>query len=120
MLKAEVDKVTTKIEICGDLQSLCNDLANLLRGINGKLNEHSSDMGHQFRVLFTTGFMDGICFDSDREHMEAYLEEGDKMHKTGKALETLLKLLKDSDNSDMNKMAQGLMDILGGASGETE
>lgn len=56
-----------------------------------------------FRVMFTKGFMDGICFDDDREQMEHYLAEGDKNVKKNKekreelseALDDFLDFLKE-------------------------
>ena len=78
MLKAEVNDKTTSIEICGNLQDMCVDLTRILSAINERLSEKDHAVGHAFRVMFTKGFMDGICFDDDREHMEHYLAEGDR------------------------------------------
>lgn len=80
MLKAEVTEKYTKIEINATLAQLCSDLTHILRGVNKRLSENP-EAGHQFRVVFTKGFMDGICFDDDREHMEHYLAEGDESEK---------------------------------------
>ena len=78
MLKAEVNDKTTSIEICGNLQDICVDLTRILSAINERLSEKDHELGHTFRVVFTKGFMDGVCFDDDREHMEHYLAEGDQ------------------------------------------
>ena len=78
MLKADVTKEYTKLEIVGDLNDICVDLTHVLSAINERLSEKDAKVGHMFRVMFTKGFMDGVCFDDDREHMEHYLAEGDK------------------------------------------
>lgn len=84
MLKADVTKEYTKLEIVGDLKDICVDLTHVLSAINERLSERDSGVGHAFRVMFTKGFMDGICFDDDREHMEHYLAEGDKNEERNK------------------------------------
>ena len=81
MLKAEVNKNHVNIEINANLPTLCADLAKILSSINDRLSENDPSLGHEFRVLFTKGYMDGVCFDDDREHMEHYLAEGDKDYK---------------------------------------
>ena len=78
MLKIEVNKSKCSIEIVADLQTLCADISTVLGAIDDKLTEQNAQIGHQFKILFTKGFMDGICFSTDREHMEHYLAEGDK------------------------------------------
>lgn len=79
MFKADVNDKYTKIEIVGDLKDICTDLSRILLAVNEKLSEKSEKIGHDFRMMFTKGFMDGVCFDDDREHMEHYLAEGDKL-----------------------------------------
>jgi hypothetical protein len=78
MLKANVNDKETSVEICGSLQDICVDLTRILSAINEKLSDKDHELGHMFRVMFTKGFMDGLCFDDDREHMEHYLAEGDR------------------------------------------
>lgn len=103
MLKADVNKEFTKLEIVGDLKDICTDLTHILSAINERLSEKDAEIGHMFRVMFTKGFMDGICFDDDREHMEHYLAEGDKNVKKNKekreelseALDDFLDFLKE-------------------------
>ena len=84
MLKAEVTKETTKLEINGTLPDICTDLTNILRAVNERLSERDHELGHKFRVVFTKGFMDGICFEDDRQHMEHYLAEADEKEKKAK------------------------------------
>lgn len=84
MLKSEITKEHTKVEINGTLTDICADLTRILHAINERLSEKDHETGHAFRVLFTKGFMDGICFGDDREHMEHYLAEGDRTLKKGK------------------------------------
>ena len=84
MLKAEVTKETTTIEIMGTLPEICTDLTNILRAVNERLSEKDHELGHKFRVVFTKGFMDGICFEDDRQHMEHYLAEADEKEKKSK------------------------------------
>lgn len=79
MFKADVNDEYTKLEIVGDLKGICTDLANILRAVNERLSEKDAKLGHEFRMIFTKGFMDGVCFNDDREHMEHYLAEGDKL-----------------------------------------
>lgn len=94
MLKADVNNEFCKLELCGDLQDICVDLTRVLSAINEKLTEKSPAVGHAFRVVFTKGYMDGVCFDDDREHMEHYLAEGDRNEernkKKGKSLADFL------------------------------
>jgi len=85
MLKADVNDKYTKLEIVGDMKDICTDLTRILSAINERLSEKSDKIGHDFRMMFTKGFMDGICFDDDREHMEHYLAEGDKLMEKNKA-----------------------------------
>lgn len=84
MLKAEVTKEYTKLEITGTLTDICTDLTNIMRAINERLSDKDHELGHQFRMIFTKGFMDGICFEDDREHMEHYLAEADEKEKKSK------------------------------------
>lgn len=79
MFKADVNDKYTKLEIVGDLKDICVDLTRILSAINERLSEKNEKLGHDFRMMFTKGFMDGVCFDDDREHMEHYLAEGDKL-----------------------------------------
>lgn len=84
MLKAEVTKEYTKLEIKGTLEDICTDLTRIMCAINERLSEKNHELGHKFRVIFTKGFMDGICFEDDREHMEHYLAEADKAEEKSK------------------------------------
>lgn len=87
MLKAEVTEKYTKVEIVGSLPTICADVAHILSAINERLTENSAELGHEFRVMLTKGYMDGVCFDDDREHMEHYLAEGDSRVKKQKTLQ---------------------------------
>ena len=96
MFKADVNDKYTKIEIVGDLKDICTDLSRILLAVNEKLSEKSEKIGHAFRMMFTKGFMDGVCFDDDREHMEHYLAEGDKLaEKNNAKKEELSEVLDD-------------------------
>lgn len=77
MLKVEITKGKCDIDLVGNLQTLCADISTLIRVVNDKLTKQDVELGHTFKILFTKGFMDGICFETDREHMEHYLAEGD-------------------------------------------
>lgn len=81
MLKAKVTKETTELEIMGTLPNICTDLTNMMRAINKRLSERDHELGHEFRVVFTKAFMDGVMFEDDREHMEHYLAEADEKEK---------------------------------------
>lgn len=81
MLKAEINDKVTKIEITGSLANICSDISRIISAINERITEHSPERGHEFKLLFTKGFMDGICFKDDREHMEHYLAEADDAHR---------------------------------------
>lgn len=84
MLKAEIkpngDKTAISIEICEDLRHICAEVNAMIHAIDERLTENDPRLGHEFKVLFTKGFMDGVCFEVDREHMEHYLAEGDKSY----------------------------------------
>lgn len=95
MLKAEITNEETKVEIKGTLPEICSGLARIISAINERLTENDSDLGFKFRVMFTKGFMDGICFDDDPEHMKHYLEVGTKAKEKNKELEKLLDGLLD-------------------------
>lgn len=117
MLKAEITKETTKLEIMGTLPDICTDLTNVLRAINERLSEKDHELGHKFRVVFTKGFMDGICFDDDREHMEHYLAEADEKEKKAKGklgefnefLDDFLNWLKEK-NEELEKFNKAFED----------
>ena len=103
MLKAEVNEKVS-IELSGDLRRVCADISTIICAVNERLTEKDPEMGHAFKVLFTKGFMDGVCFGDDREHMEHYLAEGDKMWKIRnkddafeKLLDDLLEFLRDKN-----------------------
>ncbi len=85
MLKAEVTDKYTKLEIVGDLKHICIDLAHILSAVNERLSERDEKLGHEFRMIFTKAFMDGVCFDDDREHMNHYLAEADKRETESKS-----------------------------------
>jgi len=78
MLKIKTTDTHIEIEICGSITQLCSELSQVINGIKERLAENSPELGHEFKVVFTKGFMDGIVFQEDREHMEHYLAEGDK------------------------------------------
>ena len=80
MLKANVNKERVEVTITGNLPDICSDLSKLICTLNEKLSEDDHERGHMFRVMLTKGFMDGVCFDDDREHMNHYLAEGDKKY----------------------------------------
>ena len=117
MLKAEIkpngDKTSISIEICGDLRHVCADLSAMIHAIDERLTENDPRLGHEFKVLFTKGFMDGICFGVDREHMEHYLAEGDKSYRkndsgSGALLEllnSLCEFMKDK-NAELEKIKE--------------
>lgn len=81
MLKIKTDDKHIEIEICGRLPQICSELSQALNGIKDRLTANDPKLGHEFKVLFTKGFMDGVVFQEDREHMEHYLAEGDKSYK---------------------------------------
>ena len=102
MLKAEIkpngDKTSISIEICGDLRRVCADVSAMICAIDERLTKNDPRLGHEFKVLFTKGFMDGVCFGVDREHMEHYLAEGDKnyhIRKNDFDSDPFMKLLND-------------------------
>jgi len=90
MLNAEVTKETTKVIIRGDLTDICSDLANIISAINERLTERDSKLGYTFRLMFTKGFMDGICFKDDAEHMKHYLEEANKREEKHKEVREMM------------------------------
>lgn len=79
MLKAEVNNKHISLEIVGDVYRICADISHIISTANDKISKSDPKLGHYFRVLFTKGFMDGVCFEDDREHMNHYLAEGDEM-----------------------------------------
>jgi len=82
----------------GDITTICADLSRILSSMNEELSKGDPKTAHLFRVMFTKGFMDGICFDDDREHMEHYLEEGDERFK--RATEASKEIEKSRDLAD--------------------
>lgn len=78
MLKIKTNEEHIEIEMCGNLPQLCSELAQVINAIKDRLAENDHALGHEFKVVFTKGFMDGVVFQEDREHMEHYLAEGDK------------------------------------------
>lgn len=117
MLKAEIkpngDKVSVSIEICGDLRHVCADVSTMIHAIDERLTENDPRLGHEFKVLFTKGFMDGVCFEVDREHMEHYLAEGDKSYRKNDSgssallelLNSLCEFMKDK-NAELEKIKE--------------
>lgn len=108
MLKADVNKEFTKLEIVGDLKDICTDITRILSAVNERLSEKNEKLGHDFRMIFTKGFMDGICFDDDREHMEHYLAEGDKLVEKNKAKEKELSEVLDGFIDFLKEKLDGL------------
>lgn len=87
MLNIEVTKEHTKIEIAGNLPNICSDLTNVMHGIVEKLEEIDVKLAKDFKVMFTKGFMEGVVFGEDREHMEHYLAIGDGAEEKKKTLQ---------------------------------
>lgn len=108
MFKADVNDKYTKLEIVGDLKSICTDLSRILLAVNVRLSEKNEKLGHDFRMMFTKGFMDGICFDDDREHMEHYLAEGDKLMEKNKAKKDELSEVLDDFLDFLKEKLEGL------------
>lgn len=81
MLKVNIDGKKVYCEMVGDLNTICSDLSNILGAINDRLTQMDPEIGLAFKESFTKGFMDGICFGTDREHMEHYLSEADEARK---------------------------------------
>ena len=81
MFKAKVTKENTEIEFNGTMPDICSALGNILHAVNENFSQKDPKLGHEFRVIFTKGFMDGFMFEDDREHMNHYLAEGDKREK---------------------------------------
>lgn len=112
MLKAEIkpngDKASVNIEIYGDLRHICADVSAMVHAIDERLTENDPRLGHEFKVLFTKRFMDGICFEVDREHMEHYLAEGDKNYhrKNDSDSISILELLKNLNKFMKDKNAE--------------
>lgn len=107
MLKIKTTDKHIEIEICGNLTQLCSELSQTINAIKERLAENSPELGHEFKVIFTKGFMDGVVFQEDREHMEHYLAEGDKLYKRT-----------DKANAEVMEMLNGLIDFLKGKSAE--
>lgn len=76
MLKAEVTKESTSVEIIGSLPDICSDLTHIIRGIIEKLEESDAEVALQFKVMFASGFVSGVVFGEDKEHMNHYIELG--------------------------------------------
>lgn len=107
MLKIKTDDKHIEIEICGNLPQICSELSCVINGIKDRLAENSPELGHEFKVVFTKGFMDGVVFQEDREHMEHYLAEGDKK----------IKFAREARNEAVD-MLNDLIDFLKGKSAE--
>lgn len=106
MLKIECNNEKCKIEVAGNISTLCADLSVIIKGIDEKLTENDPELGHYFKVMFTKGFMDGLCFTTDREHMEHFLAEGDEtLKKQKKEEDPFMKLLDDLINYLQDKNA---------------
>lgn len=101
MLKIKADDKHIEIEICGNLTQLCAEISQALNGIKERLTENDPKLGHEFKVIFTKGFMDGVVFQEDREHMEHYLAEGDKNYKRA-----------SESREEVVEMLNGLIDFL--------
>lgn len=108
MFKADVNDKYTKLEIVGDLKDICADLSRILVAVNERLSEKDEKLGHDFRMMFTKGFMDGICFDDDREHMEHYLAEGDKLMEKKKVKKDELSEVLDDFLGFLKEKLEGL------------
>lgn len=107
MLKIKTDDKHIEIEVCGNLPQICSELAQTINGIKDRLAESDPKVGHEFKVIFTKGFMDGVVFQEDREHMEHYLAEGDKK----------IKFAREARNEAVD-MLNDLIDFLKGKSAE--
>jgi len=107
MLKAEIkpngDGQSVSIEIMGDLRRVCADVCAMIHSIDDRLTQNDHKLGHEFKVLLTKGFMDGICFGVDREHMNHYMAEGDTKYRIDK---------KDFDCNPLMKLLDELCDFL--------
>lgn len=110
MLKANVTKEKIEMEVVGSLAEICADLSKILCAVNEKLTENDVKVGHAFRVMFTKGYMDGICFDDDPEHMKHYLEEGNGKVKKTCGDDDLRKALLDFLNDKLNTFKKQLED----------
>jgi len=122
MLKVEIKSnddgktASVHVESYGGIEQICMDLSILLSSLNEKLTNANVEAGHQFKMLFTKGFMDGVCFDTDREHMEHYLAEADNACKRGANPDTpnLIKLMDEliaclkSENSKLSEIKKSL------------
>jgi hypothetical protein len=107
MLKTEVTREKTSLNINGTLPDILTDLANIIRAINKNLEENG--IGHEFRLVFIKAVMDGVMFGEDecRESMERYLQEADEVidiHRdVPEMLIDLLKKLADAIKGDSDE-----------------
>ena len=130
MFKAEVGKERTKIELAGDICHICSDLSNLIHAVNGAIEEQNEEDAKKFRVMFTKGFMDGICFDVDRKTMDEYLkaaDEAEERHNSPVAfIEKLIDSLKEKRDEiarmkdDLDSLAKEVAGDLRGAEGKKD
>ena len=101
MLKAEVTKEFTRVELNGTLPKICSDLTNVFEAIIKRLEEKDTELALKFKVMFATGFANGVVFGEDKEHMDHYIALGSKAvkdsNKNGdviKAMEEQIRQLK--------------------------
>lgn len=107
MFKAKVDSNHVEIEIAENLEGICASIAKIISTVNERLSENDPKLGYMFRCVLTKGFMEGHCFNDDREHMEHYLADADRREETynkshGKimeALDDLINAMRDARDS---------------------
>lgn len=78
MLKIDCNEGKVRLEMKGNLQSVCAELSTIIHAIEESLREENDFLADTFRELFTKGYMDGICFGTDRKTMEEYLAKADE------------------------------------------
>lgn len=94
MLKCEINDRKCSIIMKGSLTDLCSELSIMMCHIVEELDKNN--LGKDFKLVFTKGFMDGIAFDEDRKTMEGYLKTADEKFKHAtKAMDFPKDLLKD-------------------------
>ena len=80
IFKCEVTNEHIKVESVGTLSDTCQALCKVIGALNEKIMDSAPEAAHEFKVLLTKAYMDGVCYEEDREHMNHYMAEGDKKY----------------------------------------
>ena len=117
MLKCEINGTKCSIIMRGSLTDFCSELSIIMSHIVKELDKHN--LGKDFKLVFTKGFMDGVAFGEDRKTMEGYLKTADERFKHADEkfkrdidfLKDLRDLLSDMTDDEIKELERRLPEL---------